>query len=69
MLDLASQMKYLTDASPQLKRNSKVLSWIESGDFEDTGIGLREAANCKAAIYIGSTCHPNLLDICNKLEW
>ena len=41
-------MKYLTDASestdsPQLKRSSKVLSWIESEDllFEDTGSGLR----------------------------
>lgn len=48
LLDLASQMKYLTDASetidsPQLKRSSKVLSWIESEDllFEDTGSGLR----------------------------
>ncbi len=53
-LDLASQMKYLTDAgeavdSPQLKRNSKVLSWIESGDmlFEDTGTGLKGAEDGK----------------------
>ena len=41
--DLATQMQYLTDvsSSPQLKRGSKVLSWIsESGDmfdFEGTG--------------------------------
>ena len=44
-------MKYLTDAneSPQLKRSSKVLSWIESGDmmFEDTGTGLRREEDCK----------------------
>lgn len=46
-------MKYLTDASasidsPQLKRSSKVLSWIESEDllFEDTGTGLR-GGECK----------------------
>lgn len=54
LLDLASQMKYLTEAnesvdSPQLKRNSKVLSWIESGDllFEDTGTGLKGEEDCK----------------------
>ena len=41
--DLATQMRYLTDisSSPQLKRSSKVLSWIsESGemfDLEGTG--------------------------------
>ncbi len=47
-------MKYLTDAdesidSPQLKRNSKVLSWIESEDllFEDTGTGLQREGECK----------------------
>lgn len=52
--DLASQMKYLTEASesidsPQLKRGSKVLSWIESEDllFEDTGTGLRGREECK----------------------
>ena len=47
--DLASQMKYLTDASPQLKRSSKVLSWIESEDllFEDTGTGHRGGEECK----------------------
>lgn len=35
-------MKYLTESvdSPQLNRNSKVLSWIESEElFEDTGTG------------------------------
>ena len=49
--DLASQMKYLTEAidSPQLRRGSKVLSWIESGDvlFEDTGTGLKGKEDCK----------------------
>lgn len=51
--DLASQMKYLTDAnesvdSPQLKRSSKVLSWIESEDmlFEDTGTGNPKEKEC-----------------------
>ena len=40
---MATQMRYMTDvsASPQLKRSSKVLSWIsESGemlDLEGTG--------------------------------
>ena len=41
--DLATQMRYLTDvsSSPQLKRSSKVLSWIsESGEMLDLeGIG------------------------------
>lgn len=52
--DLASQMKYLTDSvdtmdSPQMKRSSKVLSWIESEDllFEDTGTGLKGDENCE----------------------
>lgn len=47
-------MKYLTDAnestdSPQLKRSSKVLSWIESEDllFEDTGVGLQREKECE----------------------
>lgn len=46
-------MKYLTDAnevdSPQMKRSSKVLSWIESEDvlFEDTGTGMRGVDDCK----------------------
>lgn len=47
-------MRYLTDASestdsPQLRRNSKVLSWIESGDmlFEDMGTGPRDGDDCK----------------------
>ena len=47
-------MRYLTDAgesvdSPQLKRSSKVLSWIESEDllFEDTGTGLKAGEECK----------------------
>lgn len=54
--DLASQMKYLTDAdesvdSPQMKRSSKVLSWIETEDllFEDTGTGLRGVKESKAS--------------------
>ena len=44
LADLATQMRFLTSSeavdSPQLKRSSKVLSWIsESEDlmFEDTG--------------------------------
>ncbi len=44
-------MRHLTEAveSPQLKRSSKVLSWIESGDalFEDTGTGLKGNEECK----------------------
>jgi hypothetical protein len=50
-------MRYLTDAnesvdSPQLKRSSKVLSWIESEDmlFEDIGTGLRAGEECKMMI-------------------
>lgn len=58
--DLASQMKYLTDSneSPQLKRSSKVLSWIESGDmlFEDTGTGLRGEEDCKSIYYKAKSC-------------
>lgn len=47
-------MKYLTEASesidsPQLRRSSKVLSWIESEDllYEDTGTGLSVGEECK----------------------
>jgi len=41
-------MKHITGDSPQLKRNSKVLSFIESGDvlFEDTGTGLKGKEDC-----------------------
>ena len=45
-LDLATQMRYLTDIpeSPNLNRRSRVLSWIsESEDmFEGTGAGREE---------------------------
>ena len=53
--DIASQMKYLTESvdSPQLNRNSKVLSWIESEDvlFEDTGTGTQGREECKEHHY------------------
>lgn len=62
-LDLASQLKYLTPGgepqlidSPQLKRGSKVLSWISETEdllFEDTGTEMNRDTKdgCKFEIY------------------